>query len=894
MAFKDTISFKELHTPSELEVLSVEITINNLNLTICLLYRPPNSVDQYNVSLLSYLYSVKCLSNLLILGDLNLPDIDWSTYSGITNISNAYAEMAFDLNLTQLITSPTHIVGNVLDVILTNCDYYQNIEIQSTLPRGLSSDHYIINFYLQSPVQYHYMAADSSKCIYNYSRANWEEMNHFLHSYNFNHCLNSDDTEFIWAQLKSAIHTALNLFVPILPAKSTNQPKWFTPTIRHKVKCLRTLKRRFSIHPTGQTKQKIDNIESELQQSMAQAKSDYESHLILNFAHSHNNKIFQYISGIRGQANFPTQMFHNSSLASNNQEKAQLFNKYFYSVFSTDNDTPDTVPPTYTSANILQDIEVNEMEVLIILNSLDINKATGIDNISPKVLIYCALPLLKPICHLFTASLTTSSIPTQWRTHCITPVHKSGDKSLVRNYRPISLLCILSKVLEKLVYNKIMYHLENSFTKHQYGFLPGRSALQQLLVFTVKLLESKAIQAEADVIYMDFRKAFDSASHNGLLIKLKTLGITGKPWLWLQTYLKHRFQCVRIGDSTSEYCDVLSGVPQGSVLGPLLFVIFINDLPQSISCATPFIFADDTKCLQSIKSPNDAAKLQDDMNSISFWSNTSNLLFNESKFVHLCFWQKPTTNTLIYTVNNKSINMLTQHKDLGINFTNDLNWSRHYEIIIAKAYQTLGLIRRTFKQISTVARKQLYISLVRSQLLYCSPLWRPQLLKDILTLERVQRRATKFILNDYESSYKTRLKQLHLLPLMYVFEFNDLMFFVKSLKEPTAHFNIYQYVHFSKSPTRSASSSKLIHTKPVSSIHQHFYFNRIARLWNYMPTIDLSLPTDLIKTKLTEFLWNRFISTFNSDLLCSYHTVCPCYQCSNQPIVVNFTELSNI
>ena len=135
-----------------------------------------------------------------------------------------------------------------------------------------------------------------------------------------------------------------------------------------------------------------------------------------------------------------------------------------------------------------------------------------------------------------------------------------------------------------------------------------------------------------------------------------------------------------------------------------------------------------TKCFQAIKSSNDVAKLQNDIDAISSWSHTSNILFNKSKFVHLCFWQKPTTKISTYTVNDKSINMLMQHKDWGINFTNDLLWSKHYEIITAKAYQTLGLICRTFKQIFIDARKQLYISLVRSQLLYCSPLWRPQLL----------------------------------------------------------------------------------------------------------------------------------------------------------------------
>ena len=182
----------------------------------------------------------------------------------------------------------------------------------------------------------------------------------------------------------------------------------------------------------------------------------------------------------------------------------------------------------------------------------------------------------------------------------------------------------------------------------------------------------------------------------------------------------------------------------------------------------------------------------------------------------------------------------------------------------------------------------------QSQLLYCSPLWRPQLLKDIFTLERVQRRATKFILNDYKISYKASLKKLHLLPLMYVFELNDLMFFVKSLKAPTDHFNIYQHVHFTKNSTRSGAYSKLVHRKTASSTHQHFYFNRIVRLWNHMPTVDLSVSTDLIKTQLTAFLRNRFISTFNSDHLCSYHVICPCYRCSNQPIAINFNELSNI
>ena len=153
-------------------------------------------------------------------------------------------------------------------------------------------------------------------------------------------------------------------------------------------------------------------------------------------------------------------------------------------------------------------------------------------------------------------------------------------------------------------------------------------------------------------------------------------------------------------------------------LGPLLFVIFINDLPSHIKFATPFIFADDTKCSYAIKSPEDVAKLQPDINYVTNWSHLSDLPFNEAKFVHLRFWSKATDNPT-YVVNGKPIKQSQQHKDLGMTFSSDLNWTTHYKIIITKAYQTLGLIRRTFNTSNTEVKKKLYIALVRSQLIYC-------------------------------------------------------------------------------------------------------------------------------------------------------------------------------
>ena len=187
-----------------------------------------------------------------------------------------------------------------------------------------------------------------------------------------------------------------------------------------------------------------------------------------------------------------------------------------------------------------------------------------------------------------------------------------------------------------------------------------------------------------------------------------------------------------------------------------------------------------------------------------------------------------------------------------------------------------------------VCKKQLYISLVRSQLLYCSQVWRPCLIQDILLLERVQRRATKYILNDYTSSYRTRLLKLSMLPLMYIFELNDLLFFIKSMKNPSPHFDITKWIHLNTNVTRSSTHLKLVHNRTKYNSSHHFYFNRLPRLWNSLPPINLELSTETIKHQLNNTFWTIFTSNFDSNNFCTYHVKCPCSRCNLTPITPLF------
>ena len=374
-----------------------------------------------------------------------------------------------------------------------------------------------------------------------------------------------------------------------------------------------------------------------------------------------------------------------------------------------------------------------------------------------------------------------------------------------------------------------------------------------------------------------------------LLLKLWKFGICDSLWQWMRAYLTNRRQYVSVGQSVSSVLPVLSGVPQGSILGPLLFLIFVNDLPASISSSFVLLFADDAKCLMPISTMSDCLLLQDDVSRLVQWSNTWNLLLNEEKCSIVNFSTSQFPIIFNYFVNGKQIPSKSTQRDLGIVVSSDYQWSSHYKKIISNAYKMLGTLRRIFSySIAVSAKRSLYLSLVRSQLQYCSPLWHPYLLADIKRLESVQRRATKFVVNNSSMDYRERLIHLHLLPLMMEFEISDILFLVKSMKYPSNHFDIYSFIQVCNHTTRSSSYHKLRHSLSRNKTQSNFYFNCIPRLWNSIPFLDINLPLSSIKSLLRDHFWKHFISNFKPDKTCTYHYLCPCHNCSKLPVHMHF------
>lgn len=390
------------------------------------------------------------------------------------------------------------------------------------------SDHYKISFHISTSTPP--KPKSQTRYILNYSKADWSGLTQYLFDFDFSQLYHVSDINSLWCQLKQIIQDSANLFIPKTRIRSSPNPVWFTPTIRHHLHIVHSLRKACRKRPTPSNNANLASAESRLQTLMTQAKSDFEDHLITSFAHNNSNKIYSYIRSLSRHSNFPPVMYLDSTPASTDLEKAELFNQFFYSVFST---TTFTLPPISrlpVHSNTLDKIDITETDILEALTSLDPSKAQGPDELGPSLLKHCSYALCAPLLHLFSQCLQQHNIPSEWKLHSISPIYKAGDKNSIKNYRPISLLSCTSKILERIIYNKIIDHILASSVPEQFGFLPNRSSTQQLLLFLHHILSSLS---STDVIYLDFQKAFDKVSHTELLLKLWSIGISGDLWMWL-------------------------------------------------------------------------------------------------------------------------------------------------------------------------------------------------------------------------------------------------------------------------------------------------------------------------------------------------------------------------
>jgi len=378
-------------------------------------------------------------------------------------------------------------------------------------------------------------------------------------------------------------------------------------------------------------------------------------------------------------------------------EKANLLNDYFQSVFTQDDGSLPQFPKRTHSPDTICDVNITPTIVQKIIHKLKTNSAAGPDNLPPIFFLRTEPFITFPLSILFRSLIDLHTLPTEWKLSIITPIFKKGSPSNPANYRPIALTCTACKILESIIASDLLnfLHSHQLINKHQHGFLKKHSTLTNLLESVNDWSLSLSRHNSVAIAYIDFQRAFDSVPHPKLLHKLIGYGIDGNLLFWLSSFLTDRQQCVRVGSSLPHSCLVSSGVPQGSVDGPL-FNLYVNCITDGLDLdtATTKIFADDVKIYTELSTQNSSFNLQKNLDLIHHWSALWQLTISYSK-CNILFLGKA-DSTLNFSISGNLLLTTTNCTDLGIQFDPDLKFKNHISDIVKRAKQRSSLIHRCF------------------------------------------------------------------------------------------------------------------------------------------------------------------------------------------------------
>ena len=539
-------------------------------------------------------------------------------------------------------------------------------------------------------------------------------------------------------------------------------------------------------------KGKLTDIEQKLQESYTAEDSRNEERAV--DAIKVNPKYFYSYAKKRSKIQTPIGPLEDSegNLKCDPADMANVLSDQFKSAFSTPAQGP--LNTNATSDESVEDLDFTPHSIERAIDEIKMNSAPGPDRFPAVLLKKCKKALSIPLYYLWRKSLDEGVIPQILRNSTITPVYKGGSRQEAKNYRPIALTSHLIKIFEKVIRNRLVEFLETNklMNPNQHGFRAGHSCLSQLLQHfdeVTKLLENGK---NVDVVYLDFAKAFDKLDFIITLQKLLNLGIAGKLFDWIQAFLSNRRQCVYIEGQKSNVEPVVSGVPQGSVIGPLLFLVMIRDIDLDVSSSSVASFADDTRVLIGASSTDDVEKLQADLNLIYQWAEQNNATFNTAKFQCLRYGlnQDLKNGTSYVSASGSPINSEPTVRDLGIVMSDDALYSDHIANVVMTADLKCGWILRTFKTRKSLAMLTLWRSLVTPIMDYCSQLWNPSKPGLIQRIEMVQLNFLKKISDVSQMDYWDQLKFLKVYSLQRRRERYCVIYIWKILEKLVPNFGI--------------------------------------------------------------------------------------------------------
>jgi hypothetical protein len=754
----------------DFELLFVEIKVNSLTFVCSVCYRPPNYNSVLNDALLDHLQF--CVDSInarpgtfvLLLGDFNahfdVNDIQSSSDFGI----NFYRWMECN-SLFQVINEPTRITAHgasILDLIITNSPgYFVN---SGTLSPPYNCDHSLIyariniSFAKQKCYKRHIWdlaKVDSNTLCQALSEVNWDKL--------FQDVENVDDLYNKWF---NCFEQVLKTFVPhrTVVIRPRDKP-WMTSEIRRAIR-----KRNRLLKVFGRLKNPVAWENYRLQRNyttslIRSSKERYFANLNVELQNPNIGQkkwwgLVKSLYGNKIQSGIPT-LIENDRLIIDAREKAEIFNEYFSTqcrLENTDSPLPNLI--TFQNTRKLSDISTCEQEVKILLNNADVSKACGVDGVGNFLIKASANGIANSFSRFINISLSRGIFPFKWKLANVIPIFKKDDRQSKLNYRPVSLLISLSKIMEKIVFTRLYnFLLEIQFlNRFQSGFRPGDSTVNQLILIVHKIYEALESGKEVRMVFLDISKAFDKVWHRGLIYKLELLGVEDPLLKWIKSYLFGRKQRVIIDGQSSDWNEIEAGVPQGSVLGPLLFLIYINDITQDLQCDS-FLYADDTSLLEVVEDIDiSAERLNNDLQCINEWTRDWHATINTGKTKSVTFSAKmfKQAHPTLYFA-NEPIEIVSNHKHLGVTLSSNLSWRAHILNIYEKASKKLNLLKRFKFKLDRETLSKLYKSLIRPVMEYADVLWDGCSENESDLIEHVQYQAATVVVGAMKGTSRVRL-----------------------------------------------------------------------------------------------------------------------------------------